>query len=57
MFVPVLNVEPPLDQSLVFGCECVCRGQPGTEELPDTARDWPGVRETPAEVSQVLQAE
>lgn len=43
--------------SLGFGCECVWREQPGTEELPDAARNWPGVRETPGEASQLLQTE
>lgn len=51
MFVPVLGVEPPLDQSLIFECERVWREQPGTEELPDAARNWHGVRETPGEAS------
>lgn len=36
---------------------CVCKEQPGTEELSDAARSCHGAGETPGEASQVLQAE
>lgn len=61
MFVPVLGVEPPGSATCVwspgFGCGCVCKEQPGTEELSDAARSCHGAGETPGEASQVLQAE